>query len=454
MIATWWAEVFGCTVDGREDNDWWWIADIPGCPFGDWDFVPVPEPKTVKNRIHWDVLVDDVDDLVAAGARRAAGAGRRRPLDGHGRPRGQRVLRLLEQVASGDGHLSTCPADIVDLTAALVDIESVSGNEREITDAIESALTPVPVARALAARAHPDRPHRPGPGRASRDRRPRRHGADQPATCRRGATTTDLHGLGSCDMKGGVAVALKLAAGLAETNRDVTYVFYECEEVEADRNGLYLVSQVRPEMLEADFAVLMEPSNAVVEAGCQGTMRVDVIDHAASGPTAPAAGTASTRSTRAAEILDRLTAYKPRRAGDRRPAATTRASTRSAISGGVAGNVIPDALHGRASTTGSRPTAASAEAEAHMREVFDGLRPGGLRLRPGRAARASTVRRRRRSSQAVGGTPNPKFGWTDVSRFSELGIPAVNFGPGNPELAHTQAEFVPIAQICARAWTR
>ena len=67
-IAAWWAGVFGCTVDGREDKDWWWISAVPGCPFGDWDFVPVPEPKTVKNRIHWDVFVEAVDDLVAAGA--------------------------------------------------------------------------------------------------------------------------------------------------------------------------------------------------------------------------------------------------------------------------------------------------------------------------------------------------------------------------------------------------
>jgi succinyl-diaminopimelate desuccinylase len=253
----------------------------------------------------------------------------------------------------------------------------------------------------------------------------------------------DLHGLGSCDMKGGVAVALKLAATLAETSRDVTYVFYECEEVEAELNGLYLVSQERPEMLEADFAVLMEPSNAVVEAGCQGTMRVDV---STTGVRAHSARSWNGVNAihGAAEILNRLTAYQPRR-----PVidglSYHEGLNAIAISGGVAGNVIPDAC-----TVGINyrfaPDRSVAEAEAHLREVFHGFdlavtdsAPGAL---PGldRPAAAAFL-------DAVGGDANPKFGWTDVSRFSELGIPAVNFGPGNPELAHTQGEFVPLAQL-------
>src|SRR5689334_8838217 len=140
--------------------------------------------------------------------------------------------------------------DVVDLTAALVDIESVSRNEQAITDAIVeqlAALEHLEVTRlgnTLVARTTL--------GRAERvviaghtdtvplnDNLPSRNDG------------TLLHGLGSCDMKGGVAVALKLAAGLPEPNRDLTFVFYECEEIDASLNGLRRVAEERPDLLEA-----------------------------------------------------------------------------------------------------------------------------------------------------------------------------------------------------------
>jgi len=165
--------------------------------------------------------------------------------------------------------------DAVQLTEDLVNIESVSGNEQEIANAVEAALRELDhlevqrFGHTIVARTH----H----GHAERvviaghiDTVPLN--ANLPA--RRDEQA--LHGLGSCDMKGGVAIALRLAATLPVTNRDVTYLFYECEEVEAERNGLQLLSQSHPDLLEADFAILMEPSDGVVEAGCQGTLRVDV----------------------------------------------------------------------------------------------------------------------------------------------------------------------------------
>ena len=105
-----------------------------------------------------------------------------------------------------------------------------------------------------------------------------------------------LHGLGTCDMKGGVAVMLKIAATVPAPNRDITFLFYESEEIEAEFNGLHLLSQSDPDLLQADFAILMEPSDAVIEAGCQGTLRVDVTAEA-SARTRRARGRASTRST-------------------------------------------------------------------------------------------------------------------------------------------------------------
>jgi succinyl-diaminopimelate desuccinylase len=332
--------------------------------------------------------------------------------------------------------------DIVDLTAALVDIESVSGNEQTITDAIEAALTDVPWlelwrhSNSLVARTTL--------GRAERvvvaghvDTVPRN--ANLPARLDEAA----LHGLGSCDMKGGVAVALKLAATLDQPSRDLTYVFYEAEEVEAERNGLTLIAGVREEMLRGDFAVVMEPSNAVIEAGCQGSITVAV---STAGTRAHAArswnGVNAIHAAR--EILDRLIAYEPRRPeidGLRFHEGLNAVG----VSGGVAGNVVPDAC---TVTINHRfaPDHGVAEAEKEMRELFAGFElevvdaaPGAL---PGLQLPAAAA-----FLEVVGGAANPKFGWTDVARFSAMGIPAVNFGPGNPELAHTQGEFVPVAQL-------
>jgi succinyl-diaminopimelate desuccinylase len=333
-------------------------------------------------------------------------------------------------------------SDVVDLTAALVDVESVSGDEAAITDAIEAALGPV--AWLSLERHHNSLIARTSLGRADRvviaghvDTVP--VNANLPSRL----DGDTLYGLGSCDMKGGVAVALKLAATLSAPVRDVTYVFYEAEEVEADRNGLALISAAMPDALAGDFAVLMEPSNAVVEAGCQGTMRADVI---ATGVRAHSARSWNGVNAihQAGRILERLTSYEPRRPmidGLRYHEGLNAVG----ISGGVAGNVLPDACTVSVNYRFA-PDRSVAAAEDHLREVFSGHQvvvrdsaPGAL---PGleRPAAAAFVR-------AVGGAVNPKFGWTDVSRFSALGVPAVNFGPGDPELAHSQHEHVPVEHL-------
>ena len=343
-------------------------------------------------------------------------------------------------------------ADVVDLTAALVDIESVSGNERAITDAIEAALSGAEhlqltrIGNSLVARTDLGRSERVViAGHVDtvplNDNLPSRNDG------------TLLHGLGSCDMKGGVAVALKLAAGVPDPNRDVTFLFYECEEVDAARNGLRLIAEQRPELLEADFAILMEPSDARVEAGCQGTLRVEV---STSGERAHSA-----RAWRgvnaihgASEVLRRLEEYEART-----PVIDGleyhEGLNAVLISGGVATNVIPD----RCTVTVNyrfAPDRSESEALDFVRDFFDGYEvvltdsaPGALPGLDRPAARAFV--------DAVGGQVGPKFGWTDVARFTGLGIPAVNFGPGDPTLAHKQEEHVPIEQIrrceqTLRAW--
>ena len=333
-------------------------------------------------------------------------------------------------------------ADAVTLTEQLVNIESVSHNEAAIADVVEEALRPLPhltVTRrghTLVARTEL--------GRGERvviaghlDTVP----LNDNLPVRR--DEQNLHGLGTCDMKGGCAVALHLAATMPVTNRDITYLFYECEEVEADRNGLKLLAETRPELLEGDFAILMEPSDAVVEAGCQGTLRVDVITRGARAHAARSwMGVNAIHG--AADVLARLNAYEPRK-----PVIDGleyhEGLNAVFISGGVAGNVLPDECR-MSINHRFAPDRSEAEALAHMEEVFDGyeieVSDSAPSAMPGLSVPAAAA-----FIEAVGGVANPKFGWTDVARFSELGVPAVNFGPGDPHLAHKQNEFVPLEHI-------
>jgi succinyl-diaminopimelate desuccinylase len=340
------------------------------------------------------------------------------------------------------GMVLDITAGAVALTEALVDIESVSRNEQPIADAIESVLRDIDhldltrIGNSLVARTDL--------GRGERvviaghiDTVP----LNDNLPCRNDGTY--LHGLGTCDMKGGVAVALRLAAGVPEPNRDVTYVFYEAEEIEAVHNGLGKIAGQRPELLEADFAILMEPSDGGIEAGCQGTVRVDV---RTSGERAHSARSWKGVNAihKAAEVLDRLNRYDARR-----PVIDGlefhEGLNAVLISGGVATNVIPDECVVSVNYRFA-PDRSEAEALEYVRGFFEGFEvtvndsaPGALPGLDVPAAKAFV--------ESVGGEVKPKFGWTDVARFSGLGVPAVNFGPGDPSLAHKQEEHVPIAQI-------
>ncbi len=345
--------------------------------------------------------------------------------------------------------------DAVQLTEDLVNIESVSGNEEAIADAVEKALgafSHLEVQRfgnTVVARTHQDRAERVVLA-GHLDTVPLN--GNLPAR-RDSGEDGNLHGLGTCDMKSGCAVALRLAATMPETARDITYLFYECEEVEAERNGLFLLSRSSPELLEADFAILMEPSGAVVEAGCQGTMRVDVITRGERAHSARA-WMGQNAIHAAADVLALLNAYQPRRPV--LDGLEYREGLNAVfISGGVAGNVLPD--EARVSVNYRfAPDRSEAEALEHMREVFAGFEIKMSDSAPS-AMPGLTVPAAAAFLDAVGGTVNPKFGWTDVARFSQLGISAVNFGPGNPHLAHKQEESVPIEHIRTverqmRAW--
>ncbi|MGZ4448959.1 MAG: succinyl-diaminopimelate desuccinylase [Nocardioides sp.] len=342
--------------------------------------------------------------------------------------------------------------DAVSLTEQLVNIESVSQNEQAIADAVEAALRPL---EHLTVTRHGNTVvARTDLGRGERvviaghlDTVPLN---DNLPARREGGL---LHGLGTCDMKGGDAVILRLAKHLPEPNRDVTFILYEAEEIDSEFNGLTKLSASDPDLMAGDFAILMEPSNAVIEAGCQGTLRVEV---RTTGERAHSARSwmGDNAIHKATGILSRLEGYEARTPlidGLEYHEGLNAVFVR----GGVAGNVIPDECVVEVNYRFA-PDRSVEEAEAFVRDFFEGYdvtvtdrAPGALPGLDRPAAKAFL--------EAVGGEANPKFGWTDVARFTGLGVPAVNFGPGDPLLAHKQEEHVPVEQIerceqLLRAW--
>ncbi|MDP9221845.1 MAG: succinyl-diaminopimelate desuccinylase [Actinomycetota bacterium] len=339
-------------------------------------------------------------------------------------------------------------SDVVDLTRAVCDIESVSGNEGPLADAVEAALADldglevirdgnVVIARTAL-------------GRDERivlaghlDTVPLAATPNLPTSIR----GTDVYGRGTCDMKGGVAVQLRLAAALAATpdqqTRDVTYFFYDGEEVESERNGLGKIARNQPQLLDADFAVLLEPSNGTVEGGCNGTMRVEVTARGKAAHSARA-WLGHNAIHDAGKILARLSAYEPREV-EVQGLVFREGLNAVAITGGVAGNVIPDLC---VVTVNYRfaPSTSVEAAFGHLQELFTGFEVVLVDAAPG--ARPGLDQPAAQAFVAVvGEPPKPKYGWTDVSRFSALGVPAVNFGPGDPNLAHTDNEHCPVDQI-------
>lgn len=338
-------------------------------------------------------------------------------------------------------------ADPIALTAALVDIPSESRHEQRIADEIEAALRDqapgyevIRNGDAVLARTHLGRPSRvllaghtdtvPAAGNV-----PSRLDGDL------------LYGCGTSDMKAGDAVFLHLAATIAEPAHDITLVMYDCEEIESSANGLGRIERELPDWLQADVAILGEPSGGFIEAGCQGTIRVVV---RASGTRAHSARSwlGDNAIHKLGDVMARLSSYEARNV-DIDGCTYREGLSAVRVDGGIAGNVIPDTA---SLTVNFRfaPDRTVDDAVGHVRDVFAGLdveleltdsAAGAL---PGltKPAAAALV-------EAAGGQVRAKYGWTDVARFAALGIPAVNYGPGDPNLAHRSDENVDTAQITA-----
>ncbi len=333
-------------------------------------------------------------------------------------------------------------APVAEVTRALVDIESVSGDEATIADAIDDTLRPL---------AHLD-VVRDGDAIVARTRlgRARRvliagHidtvpiNGNVPARLESGI----LWGRGTVDMKAGCAAMLTLAASVTQPAVDITWVFYDHEEVESSLNGLGRLARHHSELLEADFAILGEPSNGEVEGGCNGTLRATIRTRGLRAHSARAwMGENAIHAL--APVLGILAAYQPESI-EVDGLVYREGLNAVGIAGGVAGNVIPDeaAVSVNYRFAPSRDAAAAeavvrglfADFDVEIVDVAEGARPG-LDAPLVQAFLAT-----------IGAEARPKYGWTDVARFSALGIPAVNFGPGDPMLAHADDERVPVDEI-------
>ena len=359
----------------------------------------------------------------------------------------------------GTGSL-TLTDDPVSLTAALVDVYSESHNEQVLADVLETALREIPDVEVV----------RQGHTIVARTQRdlgdrvilaghidtvppannlPSRIGVDEHT----GQET--LFGLGSVDMKSGAACYIHAFATLANSpdlRRDLTLVLYECEEVSTKYNGLHRLVRTNPELFGGSVALLGEPSNAQIEAGCQGTLRLRVTAHGLRAHSA--------RSWLGDNALHKLARVMVR-AADYEAAAveidglTYREGLNFVVAeSGVATNTIPDEAWAFVNFRFA-PNRTVDEALEHTYEVLgigtpedpaegftieiDDTASGAL---PGLDQPATQA-----LVQATGGQVHPKFGWTDVACFTELGIPAVNFGAGDPGLSHTKDERCPVDQI-------
>jgi succinyl-diaminopimelate desuccinylase len=347
-------------------------------------------------------------------------------------------------------------ASSIDLTRQLCDIESVSGNEGTLADAMEAALSGLPHLElirdgdTLVARTN-----------LGRDRRALIAGHidtvplndNLPTRFEEHDGIRYLWGRGTVDMKAGVAVQLKLAAELTDPAVDVTWMWYDHEEVNAELNGLGRLARNRPDLFVGDFGILGEPSNGVVEGGCNGNLRVEVRTYGLRAHSARG-WVGDNAIHKAAPILDILASYQAREV-EVDGLVYKEGLNAVGISGGVAGNIIPDECMVHINYRFA-PSRSSQEAIEHMHELFgeyeitvvdraDGARPG------------LDAPLAQEFVAAVGGVAKPKYGWTDVARFSALGIPAVNYGPGDPLKAHADDERVDVEQIVAveeglRAW--
>ena len=333
---------------------------------------------------------------------------------------------------------------VLELTRALVAVPSVSGDEECLAGLVERRLRDrAPglalhrIGNSLVARSQRGRPRRvvlaghldtvPDAGPGTGTGPPDRPDGDR------------VRGLGAVDMKGGLAVLLLAAEASATSAYDCTVICYDREEIGSRQSGMHTLAEKHRHLLDGDLAVVLEPTDGALEAGCQGNLVVELGFTGRRAHTArPWTGVNAIH--RATAALSRLAAFVPPPV-ELDGLLYRQAFSVVAVSGGVQGNLVPD----RCSVRVNYRHAPILDSNAALRIVAN-LAPEADSVRvlldspPARPGLAHPLVDRLRS--AAGLAVRPKLGWTDVGRFAALGVPAVNFGPGDPELAHTSGEVV------------
>ena len=340
-------------------------------------------------------------------------------------------------------------SELLELAACLVDVSSVIHGEELIADLVEQRLRLAP--DLCVTRIKSNVVARTSRGLPTRVVLAGHLDTVPPAGNDRALVEgTTLHGCGSVDMKGGIAVLLALASRAGELSYDTSWVFYACEEVARADSGLLEIERADASLLRGDLAILAEPTASVLEAGCQGVLRVTV---RLAGTRAHSARPWTGRNAihRLGPVLERLASFE-----ERRPlldGVEYRETVQAVrVSGGVANNVVPD----EAWVSVSHRFAPDRDAESAFAAICDLLAPvidpksgDSVVLADSAPAAAPGLSHQVLADllSASGLPARAKLGWTDVAFFAERGIAAANFGPGDPLLAHTPDEHVSAAEL-------
>ncbi|MCL4434370.1 MAG: succinyl-diaminopimelate desuccinylase [Actinobacteria bacterium] len=257
-----------------------------------------------------------------------------------------------------------------------------------------------------------------------------------------------LRGLGAVDTKGSVAIMLDLLLSDPPPTVELTFIFYSREEVSRKENGLRQILETRPELLRGDVAIVGEPSGGYVEAGCQTTMTAIITLHGARAHTArPWTGSNAIHAI--APVIDRIARYQENLVD--LDGCTFREQLQAvAINGGIASNVVPDVASVTANHRAA-PRRTRQELERWLTEYVIQDTTGSLIVDDYAQGALPALSNPwiKRLVEITGRPPRAKLGWTDVATFAEAGIPACNFGPGDPELAHTPYEQVSATELAS-----